>query len=127
MACFAAAAALLAACADNSKPDVVKNIPPTDYRNEIGLLLMHTLGDPTNIRNASVTDPLRNGDGPYFVCVRYTARDSPKTYGQPSNQVAYFFDGRLNQISDTLPEQCAKAVYKPYPELEKLCQAKKCE
>ncbi len=120
-AAIAALLAPLAACAGGGK-ESSPHVVPTDYKSEISGILIKSLLDPTNIREAAISDPARNGEGPFFVCVRYNARESGQYVGR-KDQIAYFFDGRLNQIVDATPEQCGNAAYKPYPELEKLCRS----
>ena len=121
---MAAAAFVLAACAGAEKEPPV-NVPPIDYKRDISNTLARNLFDATNIREATVSDPMREGEGPYFVCVRYNPREYGAYVGR-KEQIAYFYLGRINQIVDATPVQCAKAVYKPFPELEKLCQAERC-
>lgn len=121
----------LAACSSSGKKgdDVEPNIFPANYKNEIALTLSKTLDDPTNIREAAISEPALRpvaSDQRYAVCLRYNARDWGGRYTGAKDSVAYFFGGHLNQLVDATPEQCGKAAYKPYPELEKLCQAVKC-
>jgi hypothetical protein len=120
-AAIAALLAPLAACAGGGSGSP-SHVAPTDYKSEITTALMAALSDPTNIHDAGISDPTRSGDGPYFICVRY----NPREYGQyvgRREQIAYFFDGKLNQMVEAKPEQCAKVAYKPFPELEKLCRS----
>ena len=125
-----AATMALAACSSSGKKgdDPEPNVFPANYKNEISLTLMKTLDDPTNIREAAISEPaLRQvaTEQRYAVCVRYNARDGGRYVGV-KDSIAYFFGGHLNQLIDATPEQCGKVAYKPYPELEKLCQANKC-
>lgn len=125
-----AATIALAACSSSGKKgdDVEPNIFPANYKSEIALTLSKTLDDPTNIREAAISEPaLRQvaTEQRYAVCVRYNPRDG-RNYMGVKDSIAYFFGGHLNQLVDATPEQCGKAAYKPYPELEKLCQASKC-
>jgi hypothetical protein len=121
---------VLAACADTSKPKLVDpNIYPKDFKQEILDTLTNTLEDPTNVRGAFLSDPVLTpveNDQRYTVCVRYNGRDANRQYKGSTDHIAYFFGGHLNQLVDATPEQCGKAAYKPFPELEKLCLAKKC-
>jgi hypothetical protein len=129
-----AAALTLAACGSDyyiGKPkDVDPNIFPTDYKKEITDLLTTTLEDPTNVRDASITEPALTSTGKdqrYRVCVRYNGRNANRQYKGSIDRIAYFYGGHLNQLVDATKEQCGNAPYKPFPELEKLCLAKKCE
>jgi hypothetical protein len=123
-------AALLAACADASKPALVDpNTYPAAFKQEILDTLTRTLDDPTNVRDAFLSDPVLEkvgNDQRYTACVRYNARDLVHQYKGSTDRIAYFYGGHLNQLVEASPEQCGKAAYKPFPELEKLCLAKKC-
>ena len=119
----------VAACAGDKAQLVDPNIVPTNYKNEILNTLTSTLVDPTNVRDAYISPPALTQVGKdqrYTACVRYNARDDAKHYEGVTDHVAYFYGGHLNQLVDATPDQCAKAAYQPFPELEKLCQAKQC-
>ena len=120
---------VLAACGSDKTPLVEPNIPPTGFKREILDTLQGTLDDPTNVRDAFISDPALTpvgSDQRYTACVRYNARDLNRTYAGNKERIAYFFGGHLNQLIEADQGQCAKAAYKPFPELEKLCFAKKC-
>ena len=121
----------LAACSgDSKKNEPEPNTLPTNYKQEILDTLQQALDDPTNVRDAFITDPVLRTAGAaqrYTVCVRYNARDLQRHYVGSKDRIGYFFGGHLNQLVDATPEQCGNAAYKPFPELEKLCFAKKCE
>ena len=63
----------------------------------------------------------------YTVCVRYNGRDVNRQYMGSTDRIGIFYGGRLNQLIEPAKDQCARAPYKPFPELEKLCLAKKCD
>jgi hypothetical protein len=123
-------AVALAGCSSGGKaPEEDPNVFPSSYKDEISLTLTNTLDDPTNIRGAFVSDPaLRTvgKDQRYVVCVRFDARDANKQYVGSKDRIAFFYGGHLNQLVEASKEQCGNAAYKPFPELEKLCQARKC-
>lgn len=126
--------AALAACSSGDyfgKPkEVEPNIFPADYKKQITDTLTATLEDPTNVRGAFVTEPKLTQTGRdqrYTVCVRSDSRNANRQYKGSKDRIAYFYGGNLNQLVDATPEQCANAAYKPFPELETLCLAKKCE
>jgi len=105
------------------------NIFPADYKNEILFTMTNTLEDPTNIRNAFVSEPVLRQAGKeerYVVCVRSDSRNANKHYTGSKDRIGYFYAGHLTQLVEATKEQCGSAAYKPFPELEKLCQAKKC-
>lgn len=126
----ALAACLVACSSDKKQAEENPNVFPADYKNEILVTLTNTLDDPTNIRSASVTDPFVRVAGKeerYLVCMRFDARNLNRHYTGITERVAIFYGGHLNQIVDATKEQCGNGAYKPFAELEKLCQAKKCE
>jgi hypothetical protein len=91
--------------------------------------MSRTLDDPTNIRDAYISEPVIRRAGieeRYIVCVRSNSRDVSKQYIGSKDRVGYFYAGHLNQLVEATNGQCANAAYKPFPELEKLYQAKKC-
>jgi hypothetical protein len=106
------------------------NIVPANYRQEVLDTLRQTLDDPTNVRDAAISEPVLTMVGKeqrYMACVRANSRDSARQYLGIKVRVAYFFAGHLNQLVEATKEQCSGAAYKPYPELEKLCLGKTCE
>jgi len=132
---LAAVSALsLAGCGANEylgKPkEVDPNVFPADYKNEILNTLKSVLTDPTNVKDAFISEPALapgNKDERYTVCVRSNSRGYQREYTGSKDRIAYFYGGHLNQLLDAKPEQCGKANYKPFPELEKLCMGKSCE
>jgi hypothetical protein len=126
-----ALATVLAACASSSNqpPPENPNLLPTEYKQEILDTLSTTLDDPVNIRDAFISDPVLTPIGKdqrYTVCVRFNARNPARQYAGSKERIAYFYGGLLNQLVEASKEQCGNAAYKPFPELEKLCHAKKC-
>lgn len=120
----------LAACSSDSK-NVVEdpNVFPKDYQREILSTLASQLDDPTNVREAGITDPVLRQAGKeqrYVVCVRYNPRNASRHYMGVKEGVAYFYAGTLNQFVDADQGQCKGVAYKPWPELEKYCLAKNC-
>jgi len=127
----AAVALALAACSnDKKKDDVDPNLFPAEYKNEILNTMTTLLADPTNVRDAYITEPVLRPvalEQRYIVCVRSNSRNAARHYLGSEDRIAYFYGGHLNQLVEASKEQCGNAAYKPFPELEKLCQAKKCE
>jgi hypothetical protein len=122
----------LAACSsDASKVETVNpNIYPTKYKQQIIATLRNLIDDPIHVRNGSISDPLLmpvGNDQRYAVCMRFTERDAQTgQYDTPDTRIAYFFGGDLNQLVKATDDQCAKAAYKPFPEVEKMCLVKHC-
>jgi hypothetical protein len=128
---IAAAALALAACTGPKEVEPEPNVLPANYRQEIVDTMTRVLEDPTNVKDAFVTDPMLTvapggRDPRYIVCIKYNPRVG-RQYAGSRERLATFFNGRLNQLVETGLEQCAKAAYKPFPELEKVCLAKKCD
>jgi hypothetical protein len=126
----AVVAGMLAACASSEDKPVEANLLPTNYKQEILDTLSRTIGYPTNVREAYISDPALGPVGKdqrYMACVRYNARDANNHYEGSTDRIAYFYGGHLNQLIKASKEQCGNAAYKPFPELEKLCLATKCE
>lgn len=124
---------MLVACAtpqEKAKQEVDPNIVPTNYKQEIIDTLMTTLQDATNLRDAFVTEPALGTAGReprYFVCLRYNARNANRQYMGSKDFMGIFYGGHLNQLIDPTKDQCAKAAYRPFPELEKICLGQKCD
>jgi hypothetical protein len=127
---LAALAVALAACAaDRKTENVDPNIFPANYKQEVLDTLSNTLNDQANVRDAFITDPTLAPVGQeqrYIICVRYNARNLLQQYAGSKDRIGYFYGGHLTQLVEATPEQCGKAPYKPFPELEHLCQVKKC-
>jgi hypothetical protein len=129
-----ALAMALAACSSSDylgKPkEVDPNIFPTGYKKEITDTLTNLLEDPTNVRDAYISEPVLSPAGKeqrYTVCIRSNSRNASRQYTGAKDRIAYFYGGHLNQLIDATKEQCGSAIYKPFPELEKLCLGKSCE
>lgn len=126
----ALAVSLIACSSDKKQAEENPNVFPADYKNQILTTMTNTLDDPTNIRSGSITDPFIRSTGKverYVVCVRADTRNLNREYTGIQDRIAYFYGGHINQLVEATKEQCGNAAYKPFPELEKLCQAKKCE
>ncbi|MGB8056603.1 MAG: hypothetical protein WCF75_08245 [Pseudolabrys sp.] len=126
----ALAVSLLACSSDKKQAEENPNVFPSDYKNEILTTLTSSLDDPTNIRSAYITDPFIRPAGKeerYVVCVRSDSRNVARHYTGITDRIGYFYNGHLNQLVDATKEPCGNIAYKPFPELEKLCQAKKCD
>ena len=125
-----AALALAACSSDSKKAEPDPNTLPINYKQEIIDTLTRMLDDPTNVRDAFISEPVLRTAGKdqrYVVCVRANARNINRDYAGSKDRIAYFFGGHLNQMIDATKEQCGNVPYKPFPELEKLCLGDKCE
>jgi ABC-type Fe3+-hydroxamate transport system substrate-binding protein len=125
-----AALALAACSSDSKKAEPDPNLAPVNYKQEIIDTLTRTLEDPTNVREAFISEPVLRPAGKeqrYTVCVRANSRNILRQYTGVKDRIGYFYGGHLNQLVEATKEQCGNAAYKPFPELEKLCLASKCE
>ena len=128
---------LLAACSTVSdwmgsgkEKAVDPNLYPADYRKEILDTMRGALPDVYKIRDAGISEPQLvavEQEQRYVVCVRANARDAYGRYPGAKDHIGYFYAGHLNMLLDAKPGQCERVVYKPFPELERLCAGKTCE
>ena len=123
---IALVAGALAGCTGDKEAKIDPNIFPAKFKQEIISTLEKTLVDATNIRDAFISDPALTPVGKdqrYTACVRFSARSASRQYTGSTERIAYFYGGALNQLIEATKEQCSKAAYKPFPELEKLCRS----
>ena len=124
-------AVILAACSGRdgrqseaaARAEEAANAFPANYRTDVLAMLRVYLNDPTNVREAGLTEPFLQpvgGRNRYAVCVRLSARKSSGEYAAAKEHVAYFLHGRLDQMIEANREQCAEASYQAFPEAEKL-------
>ena len=96
---------------------------PGSYRPEI-LAFMHTyLNDPVGVREAVLAEPVQRTVGGrlrYVGCLRFAERQSDGTYRDPRERAILFVNGRLDRLIASPSDECAGAVYAPFPELEKM-------
>jgi hypothetical protein len=114
------------------------NVYPDNYKADL-LAALHTyVSDPTNIRDAYVSEPAVRPIGRqnrYAACVRFNARNSDRRYIGSRDVLAVFASGRFDQFIDSsgqvgpanqasptalVQELCGAAEYKRFPELEAL-------
>jgi hypothetical protein len=118
----------LALCACAGQPaggarDDLANPRPQNYKSDILAMLHVYLRDPTQIRDASASEPTLQPIGRtnrYVVCLRFNAKKSNGEYAGLKRYAAIFVGGRLDQMVEAKPEECAKAEYQPFPEAETL-------
>jgi hypothetical protein len=99
------------------------NIVPASYKAEIQAFLRTYLNDPTNIRGAFVSEPALmriGGVERYVSCLKFNARKSSGDYEGSKERVVLFLAGRLDTMVMARADQCGKALYQPFPELERL-------
>jgi len=134
-----AIAVALAACGSGrsrEEREARVNVYPDSYKTDL-LAALHTyVSDPTNIRDAYVSDPAVKPIGAqnrYAACVRFNAKNSDGRYTGSKDVLAVFVAGRFDQFVDpamqlgpanqssqapAVKELCGQAEYKRFPELE---------
>jgi hypothetical protein len=131
LSCFVAVMALvigLGGCAVpdtdiNFRSDQAPQIFPANYRTDIVSFMRTYLNNPSQVRDAAITEPTQRSIGGrerYVACLRYNARNSAGRYTGASDRLAVFFEGRFDQLIERAAEHCSGAAYTPFPELEKL-------
>jgi hypothetical protein len=96
---------------------------PANYKAELLAFLRTYLNDPSNVRDAFISEPSLRVVGPetrYVVCVRYEARRGTGEYAPSRERMAVYLAGRFDRFLESAREQCAGATYHPFPELERL-------
>ena len=123
----------LGACAGGSGEEMYFSRPrnpdaaqpfPVNYVAELLAFLRTYLNDPTNVREASISEPVQRhvaGTRRYFLCVRYNARDSSgQLHRQSSDRAALYLDGRFDRLIEKSQDFCPAPTYAAFPELERL-------
>lgn len=99
------------------------NILPANYRADTIAFLKTWLNDTSNIRDASISEPVLKSAGRvdrYVVCVRFNARNSAGKYEGSKDRLVVFLAGKLDTMVDARRDDCTGAKYQPFPELERL-------
>jgi hypothetical protein len=96
---------------------------PANYRAELLSFMRTYLNDPTNVRQAAISEPVQRHIGGirrYFLCVRYDARDSTGRYTGVADRAALYLDGRFDRLVEKSQDFCPAPAYAAFPELERL-------
>ena len=117
---------------ETARNEYVNTILPQNYKSEILAYMRTYLNDPTQVRDALISDPVIkpvDGADRYIVCLRYNAKKSGGQYAGNKDNVITFREGRFNRMIDGIRdpregrearEQCKDVPLKPFPELERL-------
>lgn len=101
-----------------------KSAFPVNYRAETVAFLRTYLNDPSNIRDAGITEPsyrsIGNNEDRFALCVRFNAKKSSGGYAGAREHLVIFLTGRLDRIIEARRGECREASYQPFPELERL-------
>ena len=115
-----------------ARDEQANTVYPQNYKVEILSLMRTYLNDPTQIRDARVSEPvIKTVDNAsrYVVCLRYNAKKSGGQYAGSKDSIVTFRQGRLNRIIDgardpregrETREQCKDVPLRPFAELEHL-------
>jgi hypothetical protein len=96
---------------------------PSNYKSEMVSYLHVYLNNPVGVREALIAEPVQRTVGGrvrYVSCLRYSERQSDGTYREPRDRAVLFVNGRLDRMIQNAGDECAGAVYAPFPELEKM-------
>ena len=101
------------------------NAYPANYKTDILAAMRVYLGDPTAIRDASISEPVLKSaslimPSRYMLCVRFNPKKTATVYEGIREVAAVFVAGRFDQFIETPKELCAGVTYAAFPELEKL-------
>jgi Flp pilus assembly protein TadD len=123
MRCGAAALLALAvcACAEHDKPKrIEENVSPADFRTQVADQVRRQLA-PRNIQDAYIAEPVLKSSlstPRYVACVRFNSTDNSGASKGNKYYAAYFYAGKITGIVDATVEQCDKAAFLPFPELQ---------
>jgi hypothetical protein len=104
---------------DDSGPDDPPDVSEASYKPDILAALRVYINDPTQIRDAAISQPIGRTKR-YLICLRLNAKKSNGEYACDKEYAAIFVAGRLDQLIEAKPDQCATAAFRPFPEAEKL-------
>ena len=123
----------LGACASQHQPGAYGsteeiNVFPTNYKTDIQAAMHVYLNDPTDIRDAMISEPVLKPatvamPGRYVACLRFNAKRTATVYAGMKEIAAVFLAGRFDQFIDSPKEEqelCVNAAYTPFPELQTL-------
>jgi len=96
---------------------------PGNYKPQMLAFLKTYLNNPVGVHDAVIAEPVQrtvNGRVRYVSCLRFAERQSDGSYREPRERAVLFVAGRLDRIIPNAGEECAGAVYVPFPEMEKM-------
>ncbi len=117
------------------RAEEAKNIAPLTYKSDLVAFMRTYLNDPTNVRNAAISQPeltMLDVIPRYVACVRFNAKANNGQYAGIKDNAAVFISGKLDRMIELsgaggnperdkpLRDFCAAAAYQPFPELERL-------
>ncbi len=112
--------------------EAANTVYPQNYKAEILSFMRTYLNDPTQVREAYISDPIikmADSVNRYIVCLRYNAKKSGGQYAGSKDSIVTFRQGRLDRIIDSsrdpreareTREVCKDVAMKPFVELQQL-------
>jgi hypothetical protein len=99
--------------------------PPlsTNYRPQLLAFMKTYLNDPVGVHDAAIAEPVERavgGQQRYVSCLRFTPRESDRSYRGSRERAIVYVDGRLDHVVENAGDICAGLTYAPFPELEKM-------
>jgi hypothetical protein len=122
----------LAACSHDNAVLVNPNIFPANYKQQIirTLQKLFVSNETVRVSDAFVSEPalsIVDKEQRYTACIRYTAHGvTPLDIGH-ATRIAYFYGGNLNQLVPATGDQCSRAQFQPFLELDQVCLGKGCK
>jgi hypothetical protein len=113
----------LCACSSLGEKKIEENVYPVDYKVRIKEWLALQVADPKSIRDAYIAEPALKARGAvtrYIVCLKFDAKDGSGQYQGNKEFAAFYYAGQITQIVEATREMCENALYRPYPEIEKM-------
>ena len=113
----------LCACSSLGEKKIEENVYPVDYKAKIKDWLRLQVADPKSIRDAYIAEPALKARGAvtrYIVCLKYDAKNESGQYQGNKEFAAFYYAGEITQIAEATREMCENALYRPYPEIEKM-------
>jgi hypothetical protein len=113
----------LCACSSLGEKKIEENVFPVDYKVRIKEWLALQVADPKSIRDAYIAEPALKARGAvtrYIVCLKFDAKDGSGQYQGNKEFAAFYYAGQITQIVEATREMCENALYRPYPEIEKM-------
>lgn len=135
---FIVAFALVTACSQfeamreyEATNEAANKTIPQNYKAEILSFMRTYLNDPTQVRDAVISDPvIKSVDGAerYVVCLRYNAKKTDGKYAGNKENIVTFRSGRFNRMIDArepreareIRERCKDIPMNPFVELQQL-------
>ena len=92
---------------EKRRSDRGSNVRPDHYRADLPAALRTYVSDPTNIRDAYVSEPEVKPIGPqkrYVSCLRFNAKNGEGRYVGDRELLAVFVSGRFDQLVELQPK-----------------------